>query len=196
MRGVKSINVMHGEKYYYMRDSFVHYDEFFVWSQTYVDLFLSMRAAKEQFVVEVPRSLRIENDGSIEKKYDCTYYLAVPTDEELAITAEKLKKLNDCGNRISVRPHPRYSDISKVRALFPFANIEDVKAVTIEESLLQTRAAVAIYSTVLYQAYCNGIAAVIDDVSAPARFARLKEVGYVMLSLEHRLLSEMLEEIR
>lgn len=194
MCGVKSINVMHGEKYYYMRDSFAYYDKFFVWSQVYVDLFISMRAAKDQFVVEAPRSLHIENDGSIEKKYDYTYYLAAATDEELEITAGNLKKLHDRGKRISVRPHPRYSDINKVCALFPFANVEDVKAVTIEESVLQTSAAVAICSTVLYQAYCNSIAAIIDDVSAPAQFSRLKEVRYAMLSLEHRLLSEILEE--
>lgn len=195
MRGVKSINVMHGEKYYYMRDSFARYDEFFVWSQAYVDLFVSMRADKEQFVVEVPRSLRIENDGSIEKKYDYTYYLAAATDEELGTIAGKLKKLNDCGKRISVRPHPRYSDISKIRAHFPFANIEDLKAVTIEESLLQTDAAVAICSTVLYQAYCNGITAVIDDISSPAQFAKLQELQYAMLSLEHCLLSGLMEEV-
>ena len=195
-RGVKLINVMHGEKLYDMHDAFAKYDEFYVWDQAYVDLFASMRCDAQQFVIERPQSLRIQNAGNIEKKYDYTYYLTAETDEELEIIAEKLKVLQERGKRISVRPHPRYSNMSKVKEFFSFANVENWKAVTIEESLLQTDAAISLHSTVLYQAYNNGIRAIIDDISAPKQFAKLKELGYVMLSVEHRLLSELLEDVR
>lgn len=191
-RGVKLINVMHGEKLYDMHDAFSKYDEFFVWDQAYVDLFISMRGDPGQFVVEQPQSLRISNVGNIEKKYDYTYYLTAETDEELEIIAEKLKKLQKKGKRISVRPHPRFSDISKVNEVFSFANIENWKAVTIEESLLQTGAAISLHSTVLYQAACNSIPIVINDISNPAYFEKLKELGYICLRKEHKLLSEII----
>ena len=196
MRGVRSINIMHGEKLYDMHDAFSKFDEFFVWDQVYVNLFVSMRGDADQFVIEQPRSLRISNEGNIEKKYDYTYYLTAETDEELGIIAEKLKELQEKGKRVSVRPHPRYSDMDKVSMYFDFANVENWKTIAIEESLLQTGAAISLHSTVLYQAYNNGIGAVIDDISAPKQFAKLKELRYVMLSVEHRLLSELLEEIR
>lgn len=196
MRGVRSINIMHGEKLYDMHDAFSKFDEFFVWDQVYVDLFVSMRGDADQFVIEQPRSLRISNEGNIEKKYDYTYYLTAEDDDALCIIAQKLKELKEAGKRISVRPHPRYSDMDKVNTYFDFANVENWKTITIEESLLQTGAAISLHSTVLYQAYNNGIGAIIDDISAPDQFAKLKELRYVMLSVEHRLLSALLEEIR
>ena len=36
-KGVKHINVMHGEKLFFIRDSFFHYDECYVWDNYYID---------------------------------------------------------------------------------------------------------------------------------------------------------------
>lgn len=193
-KGIKRINVMHGEKLYDMHDAFSKYDEFFVWDQAYVDLLVSLRSDADQFVIERPQSLHIINDGHIEKKYDYTYYLTEETDAELEIIAGKLKELQSKGLRISVRPHPRFSDMRRVTAYFSFANIENGKIITIEESLLQTGAAIALHSTVLYQAVSNSIPIVIDDIRNRSHFEKLKELRYVCLHKQHKLLSEITGE--
>ncbi|MBE5749323.1 MAG: hypothetical protein E7346_00470 [Clostridiales bacterium] len=193
-RGVELVNVMHGEKLYYMRDSFVKFDEFYVWNQQYVDLLCSLRADKDQFRIAVPKSLRISIDDSVTVKYDYTYYLGEETIEELGRISENLSKLKDGGKEVSIRPHPRYSNVAEINKIFEFANVEDTKTVTIEQSLLQTKNAVSLYSTVLMQAYSSGINVVIDDVAAPQKFSKLEELGYVMLKVPHRKMSELVTE--
>ena len=194
-RGVKLINVMHGEKLYYMRDSFACYDEYYVWDQCYVDLLMDLGAKREQFRVELPKSMRLEKRDDISVQYDFTYYLQQEEEAQLQILANALRALQEKGMRISVRPHPRYSDKKLVAKLLNFANIEDCKAVTIEQSLLQTGAAVSVYSTVLNQAVSNGIPVVIDDISDPVHFEKLKELKYVCLHKEHKLLSAIIGEL-
>ena len=191
-RGVKLINVMHGEKFYYMRDTFAGYDEFYVWDQHYVDLFTALRAQKEQFRVELPGSMRIAKRDDIAVQYDYTYYLGEEDLATLQTIADTMRALHNKGKRISVRPHPRFSDVKLVSELFEYANIEDCKAVTIEQSLLQTGGAVALYSTVLNQAANNGIPIVIDDIRNPVYFQKLKQLRYIGLSKEHKLLSQII----
>ena len=105
-----------------------------------------------------------------------------------------LEKLYKNGKRISIRPHPRYSNMDLVKKIFDFANVEDTKKISIEQSLLQSGAAISLYSTVLNQALCNSIPIIIDNMSNPENFNKLKELGYVCLYKEHRLLSEVLEK--
>jgi hypothetical protein len=195
-RGVTTINVMHGEKLYYMRDTFSKYDEFYVWDQYYVDLLTDMGAEKSQFHVELPPAMRIEKQETVKIQYDYTCYLQDENEEALQTIASALKSLHDKGKRISVRPHPRYSDMKLVTKLLDFANIEDHKAVTIEQSLSQTGAAISLFSTVLNQAVNSAIPIVIDDVSNPERFAKLKELRYICLSREHKLLSQIIGEVQ
>ena len=193
---IKRINVMHGEKLYFMRDSFVDYDAYYVWDQYYVDLLVSLGARVEQFYVELPESMQIKKQDDISIKYDYTYYLADESRETLQIIAHMMEKLQKQGKSISVRPHPRYSDRKLVGELFAFANIEDCKTVTIEQSLLQTGAAISLFSTVLNQAASSAIPIAIDDVSNFAHFQKLKELRYVCLNKEHQLLSELMGEVQ
>ena len=81
-----------------------------------------------------------------------------------------------------------------VKKVFAFANVEDTTKISIEQSLLQSGAAISLYSTVLNQALCNSIPIIIDDMSNPENFNKLKELGYVCLYKEHKLLSEVVEE--
>lgn len=190
-RGVKLVNVMHGEKLYDMRDSFSKYDEFYVWSEEYAYLLCDLRADKKQFRIEIPQALRINKTCDVEVKYDYTYYLADENEVTLNKIAEELNRLYRAGRRISIRPHPRYSDLKLVNRHLGFANIENVRVVTIEQSLLQTKAAISLFSTVLNQASCNFIPIIIDDVSNPMFFEKLKELRYVCLNREHQLLSHI-----
>lgn len=191
-RKIKHIDVMHGEKMYYMRDSFFKFDECYIWNEYYEKVLTSMKAEKKQFIVEVPASLKFDGELNRTKIYDYTYYLGAESEEVLKKISEILNQL--CGKKIAIRPHPRYSNMEIVKKIFSFAIIEDVKKVSIEQSLLQTGAAISLYSTVLNQALCNSIPIIIDNMSNPGNFNKLKELGYVCLYKEHKLLSEILEE--
>lgn len=193
-RGVKLINVMHGEKLFDMRDSFSGFDEFYVWGEEYVNLLCSLRADREQFRIEVPKSLKIEQKEGVEIKFDYTYYLGAETETELKKIGENLKLLQDNGCKVCVRPHPRYSNMDLVNKIFCFANVEKVAETTIEESLLQTRNAISLFSTVLTQAYHSGLSIVIDDICATEKYEKLNELQYVMLSVEHKKLSKIVGE--
>lgn len=193
-RNIKHIDVMHGEKMYYMRDSFFKFDECYIWDEYYGKILGAMRADKNQFVVEIPASLKFDGELIRTQKYDYTYYLGAESEEVLKKISKILEQLYKSGKQISIRPHPRYSNMDLVKKIFDFANVEDTAKISIEQSLLQSGAAISLYSTVLNQALCNSIPIIIDNMSNPENFNKLKELGYVCLYKEHRLLSEVLEK--
>lgn len=192
---VKHIDVMHGEKLYYMRDSFFHFHQCYVWNEHYAELFKNLKAERTQFVIEVPESLKFIK-SKVPKSMDFTYYLAAEENEALVRILHSLNELSKNGNKVAIRPHPRYSDIVKIKELCcGDIEVEDTQKITIEESVLRTRNAISGYSTVLNQAYHNGTKVVIDDITNPDSFNKLVELKYVMLETEHKLLSEILEEV-
>lgn len=193
-RKIKHIDVMHGEKLYYMRDSFFRFDECYIWDEHYKRILTSLKAEKNQFVVEVPPSLKFNIELIKTNIYDYTYYLGAETETVLNRISEILNVLYKKGSKISVRPHPRYSNQVLVRKLFSFANVENVHEISIEQSLLQTKAAISLYSTILNQALYNSIPIVIDDVSNVFNYEKLQKLGYICIGKEHMLLSELLEK--
>lgn len=194
---VLHIDVMHGEKLFYMRDSFFHFDRCYVWDKYYLNLFLELHAEKKQFIVAIPSSMRINIVKNVSKIIDFTFYLAAEENEALTRILHNLQELSKRGYKVAVRPHPRYSDAKKIKELCcGDIEVEDTQKITIEESVLRTRNAISGYSTVLNQAYHNGTKVVIDDITNPDSFNKLVELKYVMLETEHKLLSELLEEIR
>ena len=129
----------------------------------------------------------------IEKQYDYTYYLTDERDEVLKNLFKLLHVLCNEGNRVCVRPHPRYSDLEDVRKLCGSSlEYEDPYCVSLSNSLDLSKKALSFSSTVLNQAHNNGIPVVIDDITRPYEFLKLKETEYIMLKLEHLLLSELL----
>lgn len=193
-RNVKHIDVMHGEKMYYMRDSFFKFDECYIWDEYYGKILASMKADRNQFIVEIPTSLKFDGSLIRMQKYDYTYYLGAESEEVLGKISKILEQLHKHGIKISVRPHPRYSNMDLVKNIFVNVDIEDTKKISIEQSLLQTGAAISLYSTVLNQALCNSIPIVIDNMSNPENYNKLRALEYVCLYKEHKLLSEVMEE--
>lgn len=189
---VKLINVMHGEKIYCISDSFFRFDKCYVWDKYYVELFCKLMAEKKQFVVEIPPALKLDLPKT-KKQYDYTYYLTDERNEMLKKLFRSLNVLCNAGNRIRVRPHPRYSDLEDVRKLCGGSiEYEDPYSISLSSSLAKTKKAISFASTVLNQAYNSGIPIVIDDITRPCEFLKLKETEYIMLKLEHLLLSELL----
>lgn len=193
MLGVEHINIMHGEKLYYIRDSFFHFDRCYVWDDHYAELFRDMRAAPEQFRVEVPSSLRLEKGESPSERVDYTYYLGNESEEQVRKILASMLVLQGKGFKAAIRPHPLYN----THAGFLFEEnhglmVEKASEISIDASLLRTGHAVSLYSTVLLQAATNGIPIVIDDVTEPHHYAQLSELRLMTLSREHTLLSELI----
>ena len=107
--------------------------------------------------------------------------MGAESEEVLRKISKILKKLYEDGKQISIRPHPRYSNIDLVKKIFDFVYVEDTNYLSIEQSLFQSGAAISLYSTVLNQALCNSIPIIIDNISNPKNFYRLKELGYIRL---------------
>ena len=190
---VKHINVMHGEKLYYMRDSFFHFHECYVWDELYKDLFIKLRAETTQFKIAVPPSLKFVDENVNSKTVDYTYYLGAERGQKLRTIVDSVKRIKQCGKKVVIRPHPRYTDLNEILSVAPEIELEKCKIMTIEQSLCRTANAVSLYSTVLNQAYNNGIGVVIDDLSDKEKFNLLSERQYIMLNKPHKLLSQLME---
>ena len=182
---------MQGEAFGSPRASFFHFDKCFVWDLYYKEMFISFGAAPEQFVVSLPQCLQKIQSAGVEKKIDYTYYLGGDPDEELAVVRAALDKLVTKGFICEVRPHPRWSNMETVRKVFEGISIQDTSTVNIDKSILQTKNAISLYSTVLLQAYYNDVHVVIDDLSSPNKFKMLESYQYIMLNKPHKLLSEI-----
>ena len=194
LNGIKHIDVMHGEKLFYIRDSFFKYDRCYIWDEYYLKLFSLLRVPLTQFFIEEPPSLIFKNDN-VKEKIDYVFYLQAESNEELNVIFSILAEIKN-KNTVLVRMHPTYSNKNEIEKLSKKYNIllEDNFIVGIEESVLRTKNVISLYSSVLNQAYHSGKNIIIDDLSRPKDFKKLKERGYIMLSVKHRLLSEIVEE--
>ncbi|GFI08921.1 hypothetical protein IMSAGC007_01376 [Lachnospiraceae bacterium] len=174
---IKHINIMHGEKLFYIRDSFFKFDKCYVWAPYYINLFKRLKAEPNQFVVAVPPALILK--GTYNKKYDYTYYLGEETEENLVKILQILMKLKTMGYKVAVRPHPIYSKMILIDKIFnQKIEIENPKETQIKESVLQTQNVISLYSTVINQAVNSEINAIIDDVSDMGRYKLLYELEY------------------
>lgn len=187
---VLHINVMHGEKFFHMRDSFFRFDQCYVWDEHYKHLFLKLRAEASQFEIALPESLVFAQCG-VEKLVDYTYYLGMEDEIMLNKIAEALKIIAQ-SKKVAIRPHPRYSDNAKIKQKFGFVEIEEYCDISIEESILRTKNVISRYSTVLTQALYNGVNVIIDDYTEPRQYEKLKKLEYVAINKPHLRLTEVL----
>lgn len=186
---VMHINVMHGEKLLYIRDSWFEYDQCFVWSQHYVDLFKLLKAVEHQFVVALPPSMKIDTklyaDSSLYADYK--YYLGNNSPEEIENIVRIMDSLLQNGRTYKIRLHPRYSDINIVKRYVAEDLIEYPSKVSIEESISNLEYAVGSYSTVLLQAMFSGKKILLDDVVYKHQFDMLKDLKYILANNNSQL---------
>lgn len=189
--GIKHYDFMQGEVFGSPRSSFFHFDKCYVWDEHYKNMFIGFGATPKQFEVSLPKCLQKIDGDHNNKTIDYTYYLGGDPDEELTIIREALDKMVIKGYSCEVRPHPHWSNMEEVKKVFDGIAIQDTKCVNIEQSILKTRNAVSLYSTVLIQAYFNDVHVVIDDLSSPEKYKMLEVYQYIMLNKPHQLLSEI-----
>lgn len=198
-KGISHINVMHGDFLYQLTFSFLRYTRFYVWHQHYVDMFISLRCCASQFYIELPKGITrlLSNVFPFEKPiYYITYYLSKETPHELSCISQTLRHFSKKSKLISIRPHPRFSNIKLVKKLFFFCNIEDPQELPLIQSLARTEYIASLYSTVLYQAYNIGKPIVIDDVSLPEKYIKLKDLKHIMLNLPHLVISKLMDRLQ
>jgi hypothetical protein len=193
--GVKHINVMHGEKLFNIHDSFVQFDRFYVWDKHYVDLFIQLRANKDQFKIELPNSVKINIYQDNECKYDYTYYLARKSIKSFLEIKRSLLLLGIPSSRICIRYHPRSCYKEQIFKTFNEFHIEDPIQVSLEKSIAQTRNIVSLFSTVLFQAYQSGKNIIIDDLSEPEKYQQLRDLKYIMINKPHHRLSKLVYKL-
>lgn len=191
-RGVKHINVQHGEKLRYIRDAFFCFDECYVWDEYYVNLFKELHADPAQFIVSVPPSLRI--DCSLHKNVACyadaKYYLAADNESEITSIVSAMNQFKKDGKKIKYRIHPRYTDVNILRKYVDEDEIEYPSNVNIIDSVSNTSYAVGSYTTVLLQAHLAGVKVVLNDVTYRERYSQLKEYGYILANKNVKKLSD------
>lgn len=189
--GVELINIMHGEKFFDIKDAYFHFDRCYVWDKYYVNLFRNLYAEEQQFIIELPDSMKVDHAIPIKKTVDYTYYLQDEDGKKLDLIFNSLFILIDDSKIVAIRPHPRYSNLDHInRKAKGLIEIEDAQNMSIQMSLARTRNAISLCSTVLNQAYYNEISVVIDDITRPDEFEFLKEAKYIMFNKKHKLLSD------
>ena len=180
--GVKHVDVMHGEKLFYIRDAFFHFDETYVWNQHYVDLLTSLKAEPSQFRVALPPSMSIDSAkyGNHNVFADYKYYLAIFNEEQIRNIVDSMAFTKKEGKSVKYRPHPRYSDMTLLRKHVSEDEIELPREVTIQESIANLGCAVGSYTTVMVQAYFSGKKVMMDDVTEKQQYNKLRELQYIL----------------
>lgn len=190
---VSHINIMHGEKMFFIRDSFFWFDECYVWDQHYIDLFLRLRAEPTQFRVELPPSLSIdvEHYRNSNLYADYKYYLAEYTEEQIVSIVTSMEFALKDGQSILYRPHPRYSDLDLLKKYVSIDRIEFPDRVSIAESVSNCTCAVGCYTTVLLQAYMAKKDCILDDVTFKSECDKLGDYGYILATVDCGRLSDL-----
>lgn len=193
-RGVCHINVMHGEKLYFIRDAFFRFDECYVWDEHYVKIFERLRSETSQFRIAIPPSLKVDTSAYENKNLyaDYKYYLAYYTEADLKSIVESMDFVRREGKTIKFRFHPRYSDLKLLKKYVADCDIEDPFKVSISESISNMHCAIGEYTTVMLQAYFSGKQVLLDDVTNKAQFDAVASRGYILVERGGERLSSKL----
>lgn len=191
MNNILHINFMHGEKLWYIRDSFFCYDKCYIWHEQYKNTFISLKADPNQFVIEIPDEFVVSSVVKDEKIFDYCYYLANETHAELNHIFDLMAQLKKKGKSVKVRPHPRWGDKGYINKIASLHCIEiEPENIDIGTSIKSSVHVISLYSTVLFQAALAGASIVIDDLSNTDKFCKLEQLDYIAFSFKHSLLSD------
>jgi hypothetical protein len=189
--GVNSFDVLHGEKLFSITCSFFRFTKTFVWDDYDIKLLSSLKAPVEQFST-YEASFLLPKAHVDFPQWDYTYYLQMQNKKELQLIARNLSKLRSLGNKVQVRFHPKYTNQKMAIRIFGKFGIA-IDHETIDASIANSKHCISQYSTVMYQSLLTGKAPVIDDLSNPLKFQKLKTLDYRILIGPHLLLSGLLQ---
>ena len=190
--GIEHVNVMHGEKLFYLGNVYFRYNRCYVWGEHYTQMFLSLKAEATQFRIEIPESFNVDVENNFRKEYysDYKYYLQIYDEAQLKSIIESLNFIVKNGQIYKFRPHPRFSNIKLLEELVDKSIIEYPKDVPILESIASTKHVIGSYTTVLNQAYYANIDVIFDDVTYKDTFDKLGDLNYIFAKEDTNKLSQ------
>ena len=192
--GAEYLAFMHGDYISTLSFAFQRYSKYYVWDESYKDMFDRLKCASPMTVYR-PSKLKGIATPIDEKEctYFATYYFSDETRKEAERIYEAFSKFEAAGLRTKIRPHPRFSDLEMLGDVFKGIMIEDTKNYSLSDSITNSLFTVGLNTTVLSEAYFSGKKVVIDDISNPQKYMELDERGYVMIKRPHILLTELVE---
>mgnify|MGYP006885799289 CR=1 FL=1 len=189
MNGIKHINFMHGEKLFYIRDSFFYFDEIYVWDQHYANLFESLMASCQHYKYFLPDEFYISNRTN---EFDYIYYLAAESKTEIEKIVITMQQLKSKGKKVLLRAHPIWTNMNNLLYYSRIYGVEvEAETISIQDSIGSTKGVIGLFTTVLFQASLNDITCIIDDISNEDKFNSLRDMDYIMFSKDHILLSDL-----
>ena len=188
---ISHINYMHGDKKYYIRDSFFKFHKCYIWDEHYEKIFCELKAFKKQFEI-IDYSSFIPKIEIKEKLYNTYYLQADETIEDINKIIKILKSLEiKTGYMGKIRCHPVYTS-QKIKKIIPTEMLDLEK--NIYYSIGMSNYIISKTSTVLYEAYImesNNI--VIDDFTQDKNnYNYLKELKWISIFKPHQRLSEII----
>ena len=195
--GVQYHGFMHGDFIYTIRQAFMHLTKYWMWAEHYDRLFQDLRCLFEREIyVPGKYSGIVKPREKIEDyPYYATYYFSAEKKKDIEVIKRSMMRLQQDHFRCKVRPHPRFSQTDLIYEVFGNdMTVENPKEVSIEESLDCSHLTISLTSTVLSQAYYSGKKIVLDDVTDPQAFGKLREIRYILVDKADMLLSELLDQ--
>ena len=186
------INYMHGDKVYYIRDSFFKFHRCYIWDKHYEKIFCELKAFEKQFEI-VDYSTFIPEIKIEEKKYNTYYLQADETTEDINKIIKILKDLElKTGYIGKIRCHPVYTS-QRIKKVIPIEMLDLEK--NIYYSIGMSNYIISKTSTVLYEAYVMGSSEIIiDDITQDKKnYAYLKELKWISIFKPHQRLSKIIE---
>ncbi len=191
-RGILHINIMHGEKFFLIRDSFFRFSECYVWDNHYLELFKKLKAAPEQFIIERPpkheKIIEMGKDGQRVNNVIKFYWASEHEKAELAYLSKHMERLSQQGFKIIIRYHPLHREyfFNNITPFFKKFEYENPNKTDLYQSLAQTEYILGTYTTVLYEGILMNKKIIINDYNYP----HLKERQYIVVNYNHYKLSE------
>lgn len=189
---ISHINYMHGDKKYYIRDSFFKFHKCYIWDEHYEKIFCELKAFKKQFEI-IDYSSFIPKIEIKEKLYNTYYLQADETIEDINKIIKILKSLEiKTGYMGKIRCHPVYTS-QKIKKIIPTEMLDLEK--NIYYSIGMSNYIISKTSTVLYEAYVMGSSEIIiDDITQDKKnYAYLKELKWISIFKPHQRLSKIIE---
>lgn len=198
MEGRSFCSFMHGEYQLELIMAFMAFSKYYIWDKSYVKLFKDdLRCQIKEFIVYTPKKLiKKWNIDKEETTYFCTYYFSGESEESIRTVAKIIQEFSKLDRKCSIRPHPRDLRHKKIiEETFGQCDgiIENVRELSLRDSLSRTKYVIGLQSTVLSEAYVEGKTIVLDDFSDKEQFEKLKMQKFNVFNKPHLLLSELLK---
>lgn len=187
-KNVLHCNIQHGEKLLNIGSSFFSFDEMYTWDERYISIYTKLRANVLKYYIFTPDFL-LTDYSVYEEKYDYKYYMQNQPRDTMEKICCLMQLLKNQGFRVAVRMHPAYPDHYIEKKYHDLIE----SGITFEQSLGETKNAIAMFSMVLLQAEFAKKGAIVDDVSDTRIYNNAIKLGYIMLQKDPILLSEVVE---